>query len=112
MEAYADCFPSRGTKELAGDSWISMDASFKQYDFSEGMNLKKQIPFDTQAFGNALESKATINQEEGWIQNVPRTDIETQVNQAQNQLKTFIENQNPNATVGDVLGLQKIKALP
>jgi transglutaminase-like putative cysteine protease len=112
VEAYVDYFPSRGMKELAGDSWIPMDASFKQYDFTEGMNLKDQVPFDAEALANTIQTKSIVNEEEGWVQNVPQADIEAQLENFQAQLKTYIENQNPDSTVGEVLGLQEIKILP
>ncbi len=98
--------------EKAGDSWVPMDASFKQYDFTAGMALKEQVPFDAQALVASIEAKATINKTEGWVQNVPQADIEAQLTQFQNQLKAYIENQSPTATVGEVLGLQDIKILP
>jgi hypothetical protein len=47
-------------KELAGDSWIPMDASFKQYDFTEGMNLKDQVPFDAEALANTIQTKLLL----------------------------------------------------
>ncbi|QEI11601.1 transglutaminase-like domain-containing protein [Cellvibrio japonicus] len=112
VEAYVDYFPSRGMVEKVGDSWIPMDASFKQYDFTEGMNVAEQMPFDTEALVNTIQNKAIVNEEEGWIQSVPHADIEIQFAQFQEQLKSYIENQNPEATLGDVLGLQKIKILP
>lgn len=112
VESYVDYFPSRGVVEKVGDSWIPMDASFKQYDFTNGMNLKSQLPFDTETLANTVQTKAIVNETEGWVQNVPQADIEAQLTQFQNQLKTYIENQNPSATVGEVLGLQKIKVLP
>ena len=112
VEAYVDYFPSRGEVEKVGDSWIPMDASFKQYDFTEGMNLKEQVPFDAQALANTIQTKSIGNEEEGWVQNVPQADIETQLENFQNQLKSYIENQNPDSTVGEVLGIQAIKILP
>ncbi|QEY16812.1 sugar-binding protein [Cellvibrio sp. KY-GH-1] len=112
VEAYVDYFPSRGMKDFAGDSWIPMDASFKQYDFTEGMNLKDEVPFDAEALANTIQTKSIVNEQEGWVQNVPQADIEAQLTQFQNQLKTYIENQNPDSTVGEVLGLQGIKILP
>lgn len=111
VEAYVDYFPSRGMKEKVGDSWIPMDASFKQYDFIAGMNLKDQVPLDTAALVSAIEAQSTIS-DEGWVQNVPNAYIETQLVQFQEQIETFIGNQNPDATVGDVLGLQEVKVLP
>lgn len=112
VEAYVDYFPSRGMKEQVGDSWIPMDASFKQYDFTEGMNLKNQVPFDAEALANTIQTKSIVNETEGWVQSVPQADIEAQLENFQNQLKTYIENQNPDSTVGEVLGLQEIKILP
>ena len=112
VEAYVDYFPSRGMKENVGDSWIPMDASFKQYDFTEGMNLKDQVPFDAEALANTIQTKAIVNETEGWVQNVPQADIEAQLENFQTQLKSYIENQNPDSTVGEVLGLQEIKILP
>jgi hypothetical protein len=131
-----DYFPSRGMVENVGDSWIPMDPSFKQYEFTAGMNLKDQVPFDAEALANTIQTKATVNETEGWVQNVPQADIEAQLENFQAQLKTYIENhksagqpictaescpqgeaqdvpsENPIATVGEVLGLQEIKILP
>ncbi len=98
--------------EKAADSWVPMDASFKLYEFSEGMNLKDTVPFDAQALADNLKQKSTVNETEGWVQNVPQADIEQQLAQFQSQLRAHIDNQNPNATVGDVLGLQKISIIP
>lgn len=112
VEAYVDYFPSRGMKEKAGDSWIPMDASFKQYEFTEGMNLKDQVPFDAEALVNTIQTKSIVNETEGWVQNVPQADIESQLTQFQAQIKNYIENQSPNSTVGEALGLQEIKILP
>lgn len=112
VEAYVDYFPSRGMKEQVGDSWIPMDASFKQYDFTEGMNLKGQVPFDIETLANTVQTKSIVDETEGWVQNVPQADIEAQLENFRNQLQSYIENQNPDSTVGEVLGLQEIKILP
>ncbi len=112
MEAFVDFHPSRGMVEKAGDSWVPMDASFKQYEYSEGMNLKESVPFNTQSLADTLKQKSTVNETEGWVQNVPQADIEQQLAQFQTQLKSYIEQQNPAATVGEVLGLQKITIIP
>ncbi|RYZ97930.1 MAG: transglutaminase domain-containing protein, partial [Moraxellaceae bacterium] len=112
VEAFVDFMPSRGMVEKAGDSWVPMDGSFKQYEFSDGMNLKDEVPFNAQALADTLKQKSTINETEGWVQNVPQADIEQQLTQFQTQLKNYIEQQNPTATVGEVLGLQKIKIIP
>ncbi len=112
VEAWVNYLPGRGTKSSQGDTWIPMDASFKQHEFTQALNLNESVPFDAQALVNAIQTKATANETEGWVQNVPQADIEAQITDFQNKLKAHIENQNPNTTVGDVLGLQKVKILP
>ncbi|MFV0477076.1 MAG: hypothetical protein ACK5ME_04475, partial [Parahaliea sp.] len=88
------------------------DASFKQYDFTAGYDLQAEVPFDAQALVDDIEASATINETEGWVQNVPQTNIESQLAAYQQQLEDYITNQNPDATVGEVLGLQEITILP
>ncbi|MCF6258157.1 MAG: hypothetical protein L3K25_17970 [Gammaproteobacteria bacterium] len=112
VEAWVDFEPSRGINNIQGDSWVPMDASFKQYDYSTGMNLQQNVPFDAQALVDAITDGTTINEAEGWVQNLPQQAVQDQFSQYQQQLETFINNQNPDATVGDVLGLQEVRIIP
>lgn len=112
VEAYVDFEPSRGVKHIEGDRWTPMDASFKQYEFSGGMSLEDNVPIDVQSLADSIEQSAVINEQEGWVQNIPQGDIEAQLQQFQAEIETYINNQNPDATIGDVLGLQQIKILP
>ncbi len=111
-EAWVDFEPSRGVKNRTGDNWIPMDASFKQYEFTDGMALQEQVPFDAQALVDDIQANATINEEQGWVQNLPQQSIEQQLQAYQQQLEDYIANQNPDATVGEVLGLQEVKVKP
>jgi hypothetical protein len=86
-----------------------MDASFKQYEFTPGMNLQQNVAFDAQALVDTIEQSATINETEGWVQNLPQAAIESQLTAFQQQVTDYIQNQNPEATLGEVLGLQKVK---
>jgi len=112
VEAYVDFEPSRGMKNHYGDHWIAMDASYKQYRYTEGYNLQDAVPFDAQSLIDDIEASATVNEAEGWVQNVPQGSIETQLQNYQTQLEDYITNQNPDATVGEVLGLKDIEILP
>ncbi|MDF1761832.1 MAG: transglutaminase-like domain-containing protein [Oleibacter sp.] len=111
VEAWIDYFPSRGAKHKTGDSWIPMDASFKQYDYKEGLNLAEQVPFDAESLVTSIEQNTTINEDEGWVQNLPQQNIEDALTAYQTQLEDYITNQNPQATVGEVLGASDIKAV-
>ena len=112
VEAFVDFEPSRGIKNRAGDNWIPMDASFKQYEFKAGMAVSEQVSFDVQALQRDVEQNAQISEDEGWVKGVPQTDIESHLRQFEEQIADYIASQDPDAEVGEVLGLQKIEVLP
>jgi hypothetical protein len=49
-----------------------------------------------------------VNEAEGWVQNVNQAAIQTALTNYQNQVKSYVDAANPNATVGDVLGTKSI----
>ncbi|WOG27385.1 hypothetical protein [Endozoicomonas sp. 8E] len=59
--------------------YAHMDASFKQYEFTQGMNLQEQVPFDAQALLDEIQANSTINEKQGFVQNLPQTTIEQQL---------------------------------
>lgn len=104
VEAFVDFVPSRAAKHIAGDSWVPLDASYKQYDYTAGYDLATQVPFDAQALLNDLQASATVNEAEGWVQNIDQALIEQRFEQYRTQVESYINNQDPEATVGEVLG--------
>lgn len=113
VEAWVDYEPSRGMKNVEGDNWIPMDASYKQYDYTQPtVDLKTAVPFDAQGLVNIINQQSTVNEQEGWLQNVPQQAIQDSLTNYQTQLQNYLQTQQPNATVGDVLGLQQTKVLP
>jgi transglutaminase-like putative cysteine protease len=110
VEAFVDFYPSRGARNLTPDAWVPMDASFKQYDYSDGFDLEQGVPLDAEAFLEQAQQGATVNEAEGWVQNLNQANIQSQLEQYQQQLQTYIENQSPDATVGDVLGTKAVRA--
>ena len=113
-QAYVNWAPSRGHRNATPtqhvnpngplNAWVALDASVKQYTYAQGMDLQTAVPLDAQALLNAAQSGATVNEQEGWVQNLNQTAIQNQLTSYQNQLKTYIDTQKPNATVGDVIG--------
>ena len=108
VEAWVDFFPSRGTKHRTGDTWIPMDASFKQYQFTDGMDIQDNVPFDAEGFVEQLTQNAQINETEGWVSGIDQTFMETSLQNYQTQMEAYITQTNPEATVGEVLGTQTI----
>ena len=117
VEALIQYNPGRGAKHIQGqsvpDAWVPMDASFKQYTFAQGMDLQAAVPLDAQALITAAQQGATVNEQEGWVQNLNQAAVQSQLNAYQNQLKNYINSQNGgNSTVGDVLGTRQAQIDP
>ena len=108
VEAWVDYFPSRGAKHKVGDSWVPMDASFKQYEFTEAMNLQDEVPFDAEALVADLTANADINEDEGYVAGIDQAALKQALQAYRTAIEDHITNQNPEATVGDVIGTQKI----
>jgi len=106
-EVWVDYFPSRAAKHITGDQWIPLDASFKQYEFTEGEDLATNVPFDAQGLVDEITQTATIDEDAGYVQGVDQAAVEAALANYQTQIEDYINNQNPDATVGEVLGTQK-----
>jgi transglutaminase-like putative cysteine protease len=46
VEAYVDMIPSRGAVHVAGDTWVRMDAAFKQYNVTPSSSLIANMPIN------------------------------------------------------------------
>lgn len=90
------------------DQWVSLDPAFKQYTYTDGVDIENEVPFDAEGLLSQLQSSAIVNESEGWVQNLDTAKLESELNNYQSQIETYIQNQNPTATLGDVLGTQKI----
>ena len=117
VEALIQYQPGRGAKHIAGvstpDMWVPLDASFKQYTFTSGMDLTTAVPLDAEALLEAAQQGATVNEAEGWVKNLNTTALQNQLTAYQDQLKTYIDSQNGGqSTVGDVLGIHRAKIDP
>ncbi len=119
VEAYVRYTLDRGAKhqggQTEGDSWIPMDPSYKQYTYTQGMDLQTQVPFDADAFMTRAKQGATVNEAEGWVQNLNQANMQADMQAYQNKLKAYIDAQNNGqSTVGQVLGYRdaQIDKLP
>tara|TARA_R110001606_G_scaffold83958_5_gene191355 strand:- start:50836 stop:53940 length:3105 start_codon:yes stop_codon:yes gene_type:complete len=109
VEAWIDFHPSRGADHRRGDTWIPMDASFKQYQYDLGIALQEQVPFDAQGMMDVVQQNTTVNEEEGWVQGSPGAEIQSALEEYRAQLESYLASQAPKATAGEVLGERRIK---
>jgi hypothetical protein len=108
VDVWVDYFPSRAARHAVGDQWIPLDASFKQYEFTEGEDLENNVPFDAQGLVDQITQTATIDESAGYVQGIDQADVEAALAAYQQQVEDSINSQNPEATVGDVLGTQQV----
>ena len=104
VEAWIDYIPSRGARHKVGDTWIPLDPSFKQYNYTQGIDIKSAVPFDAQSFIDQITSTATINETEGYVTNVNSAYIQQHMTDYQTSFDNYINENYPNATADDILG--------
>ncbi|HWR59674.1 MAG TPA: transglutaminase-like domain-containing protein, partial [Thermodesulfovibrionales bacterium] len=110
VEAWIDMIPSQGAVHKQGDTWVPLDASYKQYTYTQGIDIKSAVPFDAESFINQIRSTASIDTANNSVTNVNSLYVQQQMKDYQTRVQNYISQNNPNATVGDVLGKKEIVA--
>lgn len=116
VEAKLDFIPSKGAVQTSGqnnpnieDSWVPLDASYKRYERTKGIDIAKAVPFDTEDLINKAQQGASVDEANGSVQNLNVANIEIVTKAYQDKVEAYLKQQHPNVTVGDVLGTSKIK---
>lgn len=94
VQAWVDYEPSRGAKNIEGDSWVAIDAAFKQYDQIEGLGLNGvNSGFDFQNLLNEIGLLGNTDQNGGftWLEEKlldtdPETFADTRFNEFQSPI--------------------------
>jgi hypothetical protein len=102
-------YSGRSSKLNPDKIWVPLDPSYKQFTYSEGLDLQAAVPFDAQAFANQIQSTAMVNETEGSVTNVDSTYIQTTMSDYQTQVQNYIDQNMPNATTDEVVGKKEIK---
>lgn len=108
VEAWVDMIPSQGAVHKQGDTWVPLDASYKQYNYTQGIDIKSAVPFDAQSFVGQIKATATINETEGYVTNLNSLFIQQQMQDYQTRVQNYIAQNHRGATVGDVIGKKGI----
>lgn len=113
-EALIQYHPGRGARHIAGqsipDTWLPLDASYKQYEEQDGMDLGAAVPINPEELISAASKGASVNEAEGWVQHLNTAALQSQLDAYQKQLAAHIQQQNGGqSTVGQILGQRSIK---
>ncbi|MGQ9427586.1 transglutaminase-like domain-containing protein [Gilvimarinus sp. F26214L] len=108
VEAWIDYLPSRGAKHQVGDSWIPLDASFKQYEYIEKQDLDSVAPFDAQGLVADVQNVTEINVEEGWLHGSGESQVNAAFDEYRQQIEDYLNSQSRETTINDIVGSEKI----
>jgi hypothetical protein len=108
VEAWVDMIPSMGAVHKVGDTWTPLDASFKQYVYTNGMDLDSAVPVDGGAFVNSAISSGTYDATESYIAGIDAGLVNSTLDTYQSQTVAFINQTNPTPTLNDVYGGRSI----
>ena len=106
VEAWVNFVPSQAARSGPGNTWVSMDASFKQYGFTQPANITGAIGLDPTALISHAISSASINTDPSApsISNIDLSSIETQTNTYVAQVSTYANGLDPKTTYSTIAG--------
>lgn len=110
VEAWIDYHPSRGVHHVEGDTWIPLDASYKEYEYTERVKLEEAVTINEAELAETLQQGVESNEAEGWIKGVDATKLEAALADYQLKIKNHIDNQEKPLELVDLMGSKTIKA--
>ncbi len=108
VEAWVDFVPSRGQKHVQGDTWVPLDASFKQYTDNVGLLSEANVKVDASSFQSSFLSGAVLNEAEGWAQSLNLGSATLSAEQYVSAVNDYIQARNPGASKREVYGTRII----
>ena len=94
-------------KQIKLSTWNSMDPSFKQYTYHEGINIPEAMDLDPEALlSGALEG---TDLHEIYIRGINEVNLKADLDIYTDNLNSYVSQNMPDATMGDVMGYREIR---
>ncbi|ASF48324.1 transglutaminase-like domain-containing protein [Methylovulum psychrotolerans] len=108
VEAFVDYFPSRGAVNKVGDTWVPLDASFKQRGDQNGLDLTAAVPLNAQAVTDTAKAAAQCGADSAQaLDSAPVADAFADYSL---RLNRYLAAQSPDLSLTDILGTHTITA--
>jgi hypothetical protein len=91
--------------------WVNLDPSYKQYEYTEGVEIAEEVPFDAEGFLNELGTTAIVDKERGSFTKVDLELIRRRIEGYQTEVTNYLEENYPGYTGATVTGTRKLKEL-
>lgn len=108
VEAFVDLHPSRGAKHRQGDTWAPMDASFKTYAYTEGMQLDTRLTYTAERLLDEARQNSTLDTEQGWSSSLNHQFVSNTLAQYRDAADTHVSAIDDDASVAEILGGKSI----
>ncbi|MBL1274750.1 MAG: transglutaminase domain-containing protein [Ectothiorhodospiraceae bacterium] len=106
VETYVDMIPSRSAIHVTGDTWVKMDASFKQYISTVGSNIIADVPITPVL--TAIQDSLTVDESLGKLSSVDADVSAPAIEDWVNQIIDYAELNGINPTPAAMFGDEKI----
>jgi hypothetical protein len=111
VEAAIDFQPSRGARNLAADSWVAIDTSYKEVVAQSGLNVAQITGVDATAVAAEVLAEASQDPTLGWVTSPDFGVLTAAGEQAKVQFEEFLENSPEDESLGDIVGQRLIQTL-
>ena len=109
IRAFVDYIPSRGAAQCdEGDTWVEMDAGYKQYDFTKPLDIEAAIPSGFQDILNDLDSKAVVDPVTGSVTGIDTQAMEQWARRTIEERRALLTAQQPDPLVAQIVGARRI----
>jgi transglutaminase-like putative cysteine protease len=106
VEAAVDFLPSRGAVMREADTWLPLDASYKQYEFFPGLDTAMVTGIDSSQVLQGFLDSGIFSISEGWVRDLNGSVLLDAQRHAEQALEVYVQ-QLEVPTIGDVIGGRK-----
>jgi len=107
--AFVDYTPSGGAVNQQGDSWIELDPSFKQNDYTVRRNFTSIVPVNPQDFAAQLLDGATVDSTIGSITSMNTAALRSNFDQTVSGIRGAQAALPPDQIVTELIGRRTIR---
>jgi len=104
VEAAIDFEPSRGAINENADNWIQLDASYKQYNNIERINVETASSIDLEKTNNAYLGGIVSNEDESWSAGFDSLIVRQSQEQVFSDVEKYIGDNLTSPLVSDIIG--------
>jgi hypothetical protein len=109
VSAFVDYLPSRGAVNRVGDTWVPLDGSFKQHDFTAPLNVAEIAGFDVMGDLTQALQTASLNAADASVTGVDEDFLRSRWTAYQEKLAAYSQAQPNPLTLDQAFGGKAIR---